>query len=355
MNNPFIEDGFLSLNVSINKLFIYKMPTDKVQENLSGKTALDIFSTKLFIDEIKSNAQELKLDLNKIEEKILPQYLDDLLDCDNLNVKEAAEKIVKKFGERLGVILLTLKKGEKENRLKRKDWNDDNWDYWRHIENIILVGGLASAKVGEKLKYYVEKVFKEAETECYKIILNEDSSNIGIKGSATYIENPEDDKTYLIFDCGQTFIRRSIVSIGNKKVENIINLSKVLSSNVDWEFHSIEEEKEEAYKLHKHILDTILNTIKESKNNLGDSIVISIAHYVRNGLFANRGGYGKLRLLTNNYEEYLSAEIYKEIKKKFNVKLVHDGTAMAAAFSNYPNAVCISLGTAFGVGFPIVK
>lgn len=49
MNNPFIEDGFLSLNVSINKLFIDKMPTDKVQENLSGKTALDIFSTKLFI------------------------------------------------------------------------------------------------------------------------------------------------------------------------------------------------------------------------------------------------------------------------------------------------------------------
>ena len=353
MNNPFIENGFLCLNVSINKLFIAKMPTDKVKQDLQGKSALDIFSTQLLIDEIKMNATKLGLDLTNIEEKTLPQYLDNLLDSPNLTVKETAENIVKKFGERLGVILLTLMKGDEENRLKRSDWNDSNWDYWKTIKNVILVGGLASSKVGEKLKYYAQKVFSDSGNECYNIILNKDSSNVAIKGCATYIENPINNKEYLIFDFGQTFIKRSIVKINNNQVSNINTLDKVLSNNVDWDNSDIEKEKEEANKLNNHIIDVITDTINKADiNNIGDTIVISIANYVRNGLLANRGGYGKLRLLTNNYEEFLSSEIYKKTNTKFTIKLIHDGTAMAAAFSNYSDAVCLSLGTAFGVGFP---
>ena len=277
------------------------MPTDKVKQNLEGKTALDIFSTQLFIYEIKKYAKELNLNLNNIEEKMLPQYLNESLESEDLSVKETAEKITKKFGERLGVILLTLKKGQKENRIKREDWSDTHWEYWNTIENVILVGGLASSKVGERLKYYVQRVFEDSGTKCYKIILNKDSANIGIKGSATYIKNANPDTPYLIFDFGQTFMKRSIVKIENRQVKNIENLDKVLSSNVAWEFESIEEEKQEAYKSHKNILNTILDTVKEAENHVGDTIVISIANYVRNGVFANRGGYGKLRLITDNY------------------------------------------------------
>ena len=43
MNNPFVENGFLSTNASINKLFINKISN----ENLKGKTAGNIFSTDL--------------------------------------------------------------------------------------------------------------------------------------------------------------------------------------------------------------------------------------------------------------------------------------------------------------------
>ena len=88
MNNPFIENGFLCLNVSINKLFIAKMPTNKVQQDLEGKTALDIFSTQLLIDEIKRNSAALELDLTNIQEKTLPQYLDNLLKSQNITLKK---------------------------------------------------------------------------------------------------------------------------------------------------------------------------------------------------------------------------------------------------------------------------
>jgi hypothetical protein len=356
MNNLFVEDGFLCLNASINKLLIEKMPTDKVNQDSQGKTAQDIFSTKLFIDEIKKNSKELKLDINSIEEKMLPQYLNECLAGPELLVKEAASNIVKIFGERLAVILLTLKKGEKINRLKRKDWDNRHWDYWANLENVILVGGLASSKIGGKLAYYIKKVFKESNENCYNIILNEDSSNVGIKGCFTYIREDEEEKLYLIFDCGQTFIKRSLVKMESKEIKHIIKLYKVLSKYVTWDFDNSEEEKNEAIELHNYLINIIADTIESingGAQSIGDHIVISIANYVKNGLFANRGGYGKLRLISDNYEEYLSDELYKKFEKIFKITLVHDGTAMAAAFLGYPNSVCISLGTAFGVGFPL--
>lgn len=355
MDNPFVKDGFLSENASINKVYIEKVPTDKVKQDLQGKTAADIFSTKLFIEEIKKNGRALKLDINSIEEKRLPQYLDECLESSDASVEETANAIVRLFGERLAVILLTLKKGEKENRLKRKDWSDSSWDYWRSLKNVILVGGLSNSKTGEKLKYYVEKVFREAKEEGYNIILTEDSSNAGIRGCCTYIDG-EDDKLYLILDCGQSFIKRSLVRLEGNKVKNIIKLEKVLSKHVEWNFEAAEKEKCEAAELHNYILNVITAAIESAEagaENIGGHIVISIANYVKNGLLANRGGYGKLRLLSDNYEVYLSDALYKKINKSFRITLVHDGTAMAAAFSDYPDSVCISLGTAFGVGFPI--
>lgn len=356
MNNPFLEDGFLTPNASINKVIIEKMPTDKVKQDLQGKAALDIFSTELFIEEIKKNSQALKIELANIEEKLLPQYFNECLEDEDLLIKSKAEEIIKMFGERLAVILLTLKKGEKINRLKRKDWDDNHWEYWKSIRNIILVGGLSSSKIGEKLKFYVEKIFKDSDEEGYKIILNEDPANSGIKGCASYIQREKEEKLYLIFDCGHTFIKRSLVRMQEKEVKEIIKLDKVLSKHVECEFESFEKEKIKAEELHEYLTDSIINTIKYASAQsliIGNNIAISVANYVKNGLFANRGGYGKLRLIASNYEEYLSDAIYKKLGVRFKISLIHDGTAMAAAFSKYEKSVCISLGTSFGVGFPI--
>lgn len=358
MNNPFVKNDFLCLNASINKLIIEKMPTDIVKQNLQGKTALEIFSTQLFIEEIRKNYKGLKLDIDKIVDKILPQHLEKCLESDDDSAKEVANDIVRLFGERLAVILLTLKKGEHANRLKRKDWDDEHWDYWNKIENAVLVGGLASLMLGEKLKYYIEKVFMESKENCYNIKLVKNSADVGIIGCSTYVQAENERDFYLIFDFGQTFIKRSLVKIEDKKIKDIIKLDKILSMHVKWEFEDDEEEKHEAVELHNHLLNSIIdaiNILEEKSSSIGEHIVISIANYVENGVFANRGGYGKLRLLSDNYEIYLANALSQELNKSFKITLVHDGTAMAAAFSNYSNSVCISLGTAFGVGFPIGK
>lgn len=57
--------------------------------------------------------------------------------------------------------------------------------------------------------------------------------------------------------------------------------------------------------------------VKGGASSIGNNIVISIANYVRNGLFADRGGYGKLTLILDNYEEYLSYVLYQSFGKSF--------------------------------------
>eukprot|EP00825_Cyclidium_porcatum_P006193 TRINITY_DN1304_c0_g1_i2.p1 TRINITY_DN1304_c0_g1~~TRINITY_DN1304_c0_g1_i2.p1 ORF type:complete len:256 (+),score=44.01 TRINITY_DN1304_c0_g1_i2:226-993(+) len=198
----------------------------------------------------------------------------------------------------------------------------------------------------------------ESKEKCYNIILVKNSADIGIIGCSTYIEADDEREFHLIFDCGQTFIKRSLVNIEDKKVKDIIKLDKVLSKHVIWEFEDNEEEKNEAVELHNHLVNTIVDTINilgEKASSIGEHIVISIANYVENGVFVNRGGYGKLRVLSDNYEIYLANALLQKLNKNFKITLVHDGTAMAAAFLDYSNSVCISLGTAFGVGFPIEK
>ena len=121
-----------------------------------------------------------------MEDRQLPQYLEKCLDSNNELVREAAVDIIRLFGKRLGIILLTLKKGEKENRVKRLDWKDEHWNYWADIENVILVGGLANERFGKIMVECIDEVFK-LEEKRYNIILAENPSQAAIKGLAKYI------------------------------------------------------------------------------------------------------------------------------------------------------------------------
>lgn len=357
MRNPFIKDNFLSSNVSINKLIIEKIPQNVIDEDIKGKSALELFSTKLFIEEIKKNNKGLGLDLQSIEEVKLPQYFAKCLENKDESIRNLAINIVKLFGRRLGIILLTLKKGEKENRLKRLDWQDEHWEYWSKIENVILVGGLANEKFGEIIKESINEVFK-LEKESYNIILVENPSEAAIRGLSKYITEIEENKYNLALDFGQSFIKRSIISVGKNGINEVHTLEKIKAKYVTWEFNTELEEKDEAKQEDQYIIDCIIKTInlcKESNYELGREIVISIANYIENGKLKNRGGYGKLRLIADNYEEHLKEVLYRKLGVEYKITMVHDGTAMAAAFSEYPKSVCISLGTAFGVGFPIDK
>ena len=365
--NPFLTGGTLSTNASINKLIIEEMPTCTVTQPLAGKSAQDIFSTDLFIQEIKNASGQLQIHVDSLEEKSLPLHLENSLESDDPHVRAAAHDILKLFGERLAVILLCLKEGSPANRRARVDWGDEEWNYWNSLKRIILVGGLASPPLGEQLKYYVEQVFAASGKRPYSIVLGRDSTYAGLRGCTTYLQNgpsggaetisgqPPLPWANLIFDYGQSFIKRSYAVMDGRKIQDIIILGKTLSRHVAWDVKDPLVEKTEAQALNRYFLDTITRTVQEVENRglrIRPHIVLSIANYVKDGRIANRGGYGKLRLIAPNYAQYLSGCMKERFGRDYHFTLVHDGTAMAAGYADYKESVCISLGTAFGVGFP---
>lgn len=343
------------MNASVNKLIIAEMPLCSVTQNLAGKSAQDIFSTDLFIKEIKNSAAELQLDINSLEEKSLPLYLEACLKSSDAGISAAACNILKLFGERLAVILLCLKEGSPLNRLARRDWTDEHWSYWNSLERVILVGGLSSPPLGERLKYYVDEVFALSGKKPYEVILGKDSTYAGLRGCAAFLGSHSGSQVHLIFDYGQSFIKRSYVIIESGRLKDIVVLEKTLSRHAAWDVQDPASEKREALLLNEYFLETIAHTIEEVEEkglSLHPHVILSIANYVKDGVIVNRGGYGKLRLIAPNYGDYLSAAIEDRCKKSFYFTLVHDGTAMAAGYTGYRKAVCLSLGTAFGVGFP---
>ncbi len=343
------------MNASINKLFIAKMPICSVAQNLTGKTAQDIFSTDLLIKEIKDSAGKLQINIDSLQEKSLPLYLETCLEDKCAGVSGEAHRILKLFGERLAVILLCLKEGSAENRAARADWNDSHWSYWNYLEQIILVGGLASPPLGEKLKSYMEEVFFLSGKKPYDISLGKSSTYAGLRGCAAYLKSDLAVQVNIIFDYGQSFIKRSYVTMEQGHIKDIIILEKTLSQHVQWDIEDPLVEKNEAFLLNDHFLATISKTIREVESKgltIHPHIILSIANYVKDGVIANRGGYGKLRLIAPNYADYLANYLKETLGKDYRFTLIHDGTAMAAGYSSYEKAVCLSLGTAFGVGFP---
>jgi hypothetical protein len=80
-------------------------------------------------------------------------------------------------------------------------------------------------------------------------------------------------------------------------------------------------------------------------------IFISVANYVEAGVLIPRGGYGKLALLANNYQDYLSSELKNKTGKEVKVWLCHDTTAASFEAETLKKTAVISFGTALGVSF----
>lgn len=355
--NPFISYSesekceYLTSVCSINRVVIAKVPLWGIDDEICTKQANEIFSTQLIIDELKKTAAIYGVKLDGYSESELPKFLDYGLTSGNIKEKQVSLRIVKKFGNRLGLILLTLKTGLRENRLARDDWNDKHWEYWSKVSNIILVGGLASGVLGRYFKEQIQFVFDMAGVKPYNIILFDNGTYIGTMGCSMLVKNK--NSRNIVFDFGQTNIKRSVVTLENGEVEDLNVLSSLPSKFMD-----LENDYEKAAKLHKYLLSVIYNTFKECEKNapLNNEIVISIASYTIGGVLNDkRGGYAKLSLLCRNYAELLSDELSGSLHREVTVRLVHDGTANALYFKDYENSVCVSVGTAFGVGFPEIE
>lgn len=358
--NPFFSvsdiDGseYLSSRCSLNRAVLRKLPVRGIDDSIEGLRFSEILSTPLVIEELERQSAFFGVRLSEEDES--PRFLDRALVSENIRERLMAEKVAEKFGNRLGLMLLTLRRADSENRLAREDWDDSCWDYWRNLSTVILTGGLSSSMLGRRFKERIQFVFDYAGERPYNIMLFDNGAYLGIMGVAQRLMR--DDSVSMVFDFGQTNLKRAVVKKENGIVSSFSPMESLPSMHMRNRFDREQEQLAEAINLHRFLVNTIVSSCREasSAHALSDEIFISIANYTHSGVLdGTRGGYAKLRLLSANYAQLLVEEISSELHRPVRVRMVHDGTATALYFSDIENSVCVTLGTGFGVGFPDIR
>ena len=362
MKNPFIlydenkKTEYINHSCSLNRVRIAKLPLYGIDDGVEGLRANEMFSARIISEDVLASAQKLHVDVSKYAFRELPKFLSDEAYSEDILRRKISNSLCTKYGNRLGLILLALRLGQQENRMVRDDWGDAHWDYWANIKNVVLTGGLASGLLGKRFKEQIHYIFDMAGVKPYNISLFENSAHVGAMGCTKLIE--ENDKTFAVLDMGQTNIKRCIIRKRSGEVSSIQTLPTEPSLNMDLTFAPTKENYDKALELHRYLLNVICDSCKDidlAADERGE-VIISIANYVIGGELNNhRGGYAKLHLLCDNYAALLSEELSSRMHRPYRVRLVHDGTAIALNFRDSEDAVCLSLGTAFGVGFPDIK
>ncbi len=335
MKNPFKKDGYMLPIASVNSVYI------------DNTLASNLFRPSLLIEEIVKNKDELGIPIDIARNRILFAF-NDLLNSDLESVKNKAWSIAQDFGKRLAKVLTTLFNPSKQSIINRTDWTKEHWDYWKSIQNIYLVGGLTSPILTTIFYDCIETSFLKNDLSHITVTFIEGSANLGTHGLASLVNNGD----YLLFDFGQTNIKRA----RHYKRKNKVLIDTILTSiPSDYLFYKHKNDEELLHIsncLDNYIVDVIAKTYKQTGFK-GEDIFISIANYVYEGkIYQARGGYGKLALIADNYQNHLIRKVSKRLNKDVNIKLFHDTTAMSLLFKDEPHTAVISLGTAFGIAFP---
>ena len=333
--NPFKVNDELIPKASINSVFV-----DDV-------LASDLFRPTILINEIKKHRALLRINSSVDDEDILSVF-NDKLKSKNIEINKYSNEIANSFGDKLAKVILTLKKPSQLSIKNRDNWDKEHWKYWKNIEIIYLVGGLTSPILTNIFYHNIVDLLGKNDIKNFNISFIEGSSNLGTKGLSNLVINGE----YLLFDFGQTYIKRRhhIKDNGYVVIDSI--LPTVKSKYLFYKERDKYEIKDLAYRLDMYIIETILDTIY-TVDFKGNDFIIGIANYIKKGrIYSARGGYGKLAYVDDNYESYLSIALSNKLGRKISVLLYHDTSAMALNFKNERNCAVISLGTAFGVGFP---
>ena len=362
MSNPFISvseaDGseYVTFRCSLNRAVMAETPAEGIESGIEGRSFSDIFSTPLIVQEIRRLSRFYKIDFSGIPDSRLPMVLNGALVSSDIRYNQLAERVIRKFGNRLGLILLTLRTGSPKNRQARPDWDTECWDFWRGVDTVILTGGLASSMLGRRFKEQVQYVFDMAGARPYDIRLFDNGAYLGVMGIAQRLMSG--DSSALVFDLGHTNFKRALVRKSGGEISGFSPFESLPSLYMKSHFDSYEEKYKAAIDLHNYIVNTAAATYREAceVTRPGDCLLFSIANYTHSGeLNTQRGGFAKLSELGDNYAAVLEEVLSGELKRSVKVRLVHDATATAMYFSDIPNSVCITLGTAFGVGFPEIK
>jgi hypothetical protein len=328
-----MKDGYMLPVASINSIYI------------DDTLVSDLFRLELIIKDCILHKDSLGLGNDKNHREILDGFQKALLSQDQV-VSKVAKEIAHKYGKRLAQMILTLKRPSELSVKNRVNWSKEHWDYWKNVKKIIFVGGVSLPALTKIFFQDVKNMLKEEQIDL-EIAFIEGSINLGTEALSKKVVSGD----ALLFDFGQTNIKRRHHSKDGKDVILDMIMPCMPSKYLYYKEQTDEELLQTAKRLDQYIQDVIMRTAEATLFE-GDKIYIAMANYIYKGtIYPGRGGYAKLGLLEDHYEEYLSNALSDRYGRNLEVRLFHDTTAVSYFFEGEKDTAVISIGTAFGVAF----
>lgn len=252
----------------------------------------------------------------------------------------------------MGALILTLKRGDAINREARPDWDGTYWDYWAGIDAIWLGGGVVSGELGERVRHHAVVMLAEDKAHTCALNLAAHPSFLPLIGAARSV--PQADKAALVFDFGQSTIKRALALYDRGELTALRLLPPLpapatFSTNGDL---TLDQVRDLADRMAAAMGET-WQGVTNPDRVVAPLLVASIASYEVDGqpLPRQGGPYSQLQRLSDNAARWLAYQVGRRVGRPLDVVLIHDGTAAARVYAGKERTAVIMLGTALGVGF----
>jgi hypothetical protein len=343
MINPFLSGD--SIVRSFNRARLVELRGIQVDPEILGKNGYELLSASALRLLLLAAQEELAL------EPTAPDLLRQFDRCfDYAATRPCAMQIARRYGRRLGYLLLMLQRGGAGNRQARPEWTDAHWEFWKGLRHVWLGGGMVAGALGQHAVAAALELLAENGAPRLDLVVSPHAAYLPLVGLAR--SAPQSAGAMLVFDFGQTSIKRGLASYGGGQLSTLDRLPPVPSVCED--IFQTEHTLEEAMARWQRMLVLMAESWDNARLSRPAAIGVSLSCYLIDGHPSSRDWscYGSLRLLSPHLMSYMQAEIAARLGEPLPLVLRHDGTAAAAAYAGAEDTLVMTLGTAIGSGFP---
>jgi hypothetical protein len=353
---PPLDPLNLTPAASLNRVRLVALPGIALPPHVAGVTAYELLSAPVIAGWVRQHAGPLGLtDLHDADTDVLLRGLDRSFSAPDPAIRAAAELVARRFGQHLGYLLLTLRRGDAESRAARPDWDASYWAHWAGVTTIHLGGGLVSGQLGPRLIQHAARTIAESGMSDCALRLAPWPAFLPLIGAARSIWTGDPDAMAVVCDFGQSRIKRACARYERGVLTNL-RLLPTLPARWTSLTHGVEPTPGQVERLADHLVAIAADTLREVSTfgrGVAPIFTASIASYLHDGQpLARQGGpYSYLAALAPRLADWLAARLTDQLGHPLAVTLLHDGTAAALTYAVDANTAVITLGTALGIGF----
>jgi len=333
---------------SLNRARVGALPAGLGETDVLGKTGYQLATGWSLSQDLLDAAEALGLDRATLD---WPYALERLLTEPGTPPPRLrqAEEFARRFGRRLGCLLLALKLGAPETRAERPDWRNEHWAFWAGLHRVVIGGGLLSGRLGELALPIAQAVLEAHGAADMRLTLSPFGAHLALVGLARC--GPAPAASRYVFDFGQTSIKRGIARYRDGRLTQLDRLPTLAS--VCPPVSDIAHGRAEVTQQWAQMLTILSEAVLPAADSRPIEIGVCLACYLFDGHPApeDDGCYGRLSRLAPNLRDWMHEQLEEHLGRAVRLDLLHDGSAAALSEDGGRDSIVLTIGTALGSGF----